>query len=67
MANVISDTENELVTVPKSLLRKVLDEAEISSAVVEGEFSTGCDDLKEYQATQARIDELRNIAGIAKE
>lgn len=62
-----TDCNEEMVTVPKDLLKRVLNEADLNNGLVEDEFACSRAEHKEHDEIAARIQALRDAAGIAED
>lgn len=60
-------SDDEMVSVPKALLARVLETAQYNCAATWGEFGVGDADRAAEQAEQDAINELRRAAGIPPE
>jgi hypothetical protein len=55
---------DDQVSVPRALLRDVLDQAESDNFTVQSEFSCGEADNKSFEDQRAQISALRRLAGL---
>lgn len=64
LARQLDSPSDKTVTVPLSLLRSVLDQAEGDSVTAENEYACNDIDSAKYVENRAQIDRLRHFAGI---